>query len=318
MNTNFEEDNLPNVTVQYNTDNVNTVNTVGSVGSVDVDSLPEHDINTFTKPDPEPDLESEPNEEEKPKFEKNKYTQIDNLDEDTPLIYDGKDGNPSKLTKPLYGIFSVVTPEGVMNTNLRAFKCRGVFDDETTAQHWAKKIGEKDVFDVFVGDLYKWLPFDADTDKSTDIKYRNSKEQKLLMQQRENEMNELVGRKKAQLEKENKGSRRRKADRIIAGRNETGGASVSEKTKKEDIAKNVPKVSRETNKKQMQDRLKRMIAERNQKKEAESESELNKTLKTKESQETNITERETELKTKTETLTTLERNMAEISKRLSK
>ena len=248
----------------------------------------------------------------------NKYTKIDNLDEDTPLTYDGKDGNPERLKKPLYGIWSFVTPEGVMNTNLRLFKCRGIFDDENTAKFWAKKIGENDLFDVFVGELYKWLPFDSDTDKATNIQYRNSKEQKLLMQQKENEMNELVGRKKALLEKEKKGSRRRKADRILAGRNETGGAAFSEnkenKENKEEKEKKNPivKVSREVNKNNARERLKKMVSERNKKKEDE-EKLLNESKK---KQEDNIKSREDELKTKENNLSTLEKNMAEISKRL--
>ena len=251
---------------------------------------------------------------------KNKYTEIDNLDEDHPLSYDGKDGNPEKLRKPMYGIFSIVTPEGVMNTNVRAFKCRGVFDDYDTAQKWAKKIGENDVFDVFVGELYKWLPLDSDTDKATDIQYRNKKEQKLIMQQRENELNELVGRKKELLEKEKKGSRRRKADRILAGRDEAGGASsttpsVEKNTDKNTENKKVPKVSRAKNQKHTMERLQKMVLERKKKKEDDEEKLLQ---SSKQNQEQNISDREKELKAKEESLSTLEKNMAEISKRLGK
>ena len=296
MQTESEQFELPNVAVNYNKNE-------DSLGSV-TDTTDTTD--TVEKP-----------------VKENKYTKVDNLDEDDPISYDGKDGNPDKLRKPLYGIFSVVTPEGVMNTNIRAFKCRGVFDDHETAEKWAKKLGENDVFDVFVGDLYKWLPFDADTDKATNIQYRNKKEQKLIMAQRENELNELVGRKKETLEKEKKGSRRRKADRILAGRNETGGATSNVPSKEssnesdKDIAtKNkIPKVSRNDNRKQALERMQKIVLERKKKKEDEEEKRLQEAKK---NQEENISGRENELKSKEDSLSKLEKNMAEISKRLGK
>lgn len=251
---------------------------------------------------------------------KNKYTMIDNLDEDDPIVYDGKEGRPGRLKKPLWGIFSVVTPEGVMNTKMRCFKVRGVFEDYETAVKWADKIGENDVFDVFVGDLYKWLPLDSDTDKATHVQYRNKKEQKLIMQQRENEMNELVGRKKALLEKEKKGSRRRKADRILSGRAETGGASMVDAEKEEENSKKKkkqkqkkPKMSRNANREVTMSRMKRLVLERKRKKEEEEEKKLREDQKR---QESNISQREENLKAKEKGLNDLESNISEIRDRL--
>jgi hypothetical protein len=319
MQTESEQFELPNVSVNYN-QNEDSLGSVTNTANM-ADTADTANMTDTTDTADTANMTDTADTTEKP-VKENKYTKVDNLDEDDPISYDGKDGNPDKLRKPLYGIFSVVTPEGVMNTNIRAFKCRGVFDDHETAEKWAKKLGENDVFDVFVGDLYKWLPFDADTDKATHVQYRNKKEQKLIMAQRENELNELVGRKKEMLEKEKKGSRRRKADRILAGRNETGGATSnvpSKESSKEpdtETKKNkVPKVSRNDNRKQVLERMQKIVLERKKKKEDEEEKRLQEAKK---NQEANISGRENELKSKEDNLSKLEKNMAEISKRLGK
>jgi hypothetical protein len=149
----------------------------------------------------------------------NKYTKIDNLDEDEPIRCQN------------YVCLSFVSPEGVMNTNLRSIKIRGVFDTEQEAKEHSSKLQKQDkYFDVFVGEVGKWLPWDPNPHDVKENIYKDKKMQKLVDAQRQNQsdkLNELVGRKKELMDKRDKAHKRRVAENIVSGTNEEGGAVKS-------------------------------------------------------------------------------------------
>lgn len=79
---------------------------------------------------------------------------IDRLDED-PIIKTQR-----------YFVISFISPEGIRNTTMRGIKVRYVTDDiddaKLKADEFRKMDGNK--FDVFVGEIGKWLPWNPDRD----------------------------------------------------------------------------------------------------------------------------------------------------------
>ena len=148
----------------------------------------------------------------------NKYTKIDNLDEDDII--------PSQR----YVCLSFISPEGVMNTNIRSVKVRGVFETQEEANSHCDKLQKQDkYFDVFVGECGKWLPWNPDPHSVKDIKYTNKKLAEVMDTQKESEMkklNELAGRHKELIDKGKKDHERRKADKIVTGNQEDGGITI--------------------------------------------------------------------------------------------
>lgn len=74
-----------------------------------------------------------------------------------------------------------------------AFKIRGYFKTLEEAQEGAKKLQEKDpYFDIFLGKMGHWMPFDPDVETVDEQIYR------------EKELNELMSQYKKQQEEHNK------------------------------------------------------------------------------------------------------------------
>lgn len=181
----------------------------------------EGENNTDDEVDEVTDSEDENNEEVN-----TKYTKIDNLDED------------KVISGQTHVCISFVSPEGVMNTTLRSVKIRGVFDSEEKAKAHAAKLQKKDkYFDVFVGEVGKWLPWDPDPHSVSKMKYGDKKMQKLAdaqQKKQQDKLNELVGRKKELIDKKSKGHDRRVADQIVSGANEEGGSTVNNSKQKKE------------------------------------------------------------------------------------
>lgn len=175
-----------------------------------MESNSEIDSVTFTKQD---------NEEVKEKTDDMyKYTKIDTLDEDPPF-------EPEKGT--CYVAISFVSPEGLMNCHVRGFKVRGFFyaktDEEAKerGKELNKKLKIKDkYFDIFVAPVGKWCPWDPDPlDKKyvQETEYDNKKLDKMMKSINEknmNDLNELVGRRKDQINKGKDAHKQRIADTI--------------------------------------------------------------------------------------------------------
>lgn len=93
---------------------------------------------------------------------------------------------------------SFLSPEGIKNCKIRGLKFRGAFPTEEDARKHAKEIQEKldPDFHVFVGEGFKWLPWDQDPETVEDQEYHEkelnelmkaAKEQLLFKKQHENE-----------------------------------------------------------------------------------------------------------------------------------
>jgi len=85
---------------------------------------------------------------------------IDYLEED-PIINGQK-----------YVLFSFVSQKHIKNAKVNAFKFRGAFPDEQSAKDYAKKLQEMDGdFHIYIGEGFKWLPYDPDDDTIEDHEY---------------------------------------------------------------------------------------------------------------------------------------------------
>jgi hypothetical protein len=77
-------------------------------------------------------------------------------------------------------LLSFISPEQlkVKNSSLRTFKVRGVFNTYEEAQKYVKNLQDFDnnKFDIFIGEIGKWLPWD-DATKTDDEKYNDSQKE---------------------------------------------------------------------------------------------------------------------------------------------
>lgn len=206
-----------------------------------------------------------------------KYTKIDNLDED-PVNGDNIN----------YILVSFASPEGIMNCSVRALKIRNykgkpaIFSTYEEADRAAKELQLIDkYFDVFVmtnGKWYAWDPNPADRKYVQAEKFDNSKEQEVMdginksvtetQQKQLNEMNALIGKKKALIDSSKHANQKRKEELIKEGtlneikdtNNNEDTNPVNEETNKnenKDKKKNVPR-----NNEAIKERLRKRIEEK--------------------------------------------------------
>ena len=105
--------------------------------------------------------------------------QVDYLDKDTLLP-----------TGQKYVCMSFLRPKKEDNHTLTGIKIRGVFSDYDTACEHAKKVQKIDkYFNVFVGDMGTWLPFDPnpDSDYVKDSEYANDELNKMMKAYKKNQ-----------------------------------------------------------------------------------------------------------------------------------
>jgi hypothetical protein len=123
-----------------------------------------------------------------------KYTKIDCLDEDDVI--------PGQL----YVLMSFISPERIMNCDIRGVKIRGVYSSREKAEKALEVLKKKDkYFDIWLGEVGKWLPWNPNTSQVEEVKYRNKKLDKIMGKVHKTELetlNELVGRRKEQLDKD--------------------------------------------------------------------------------------------------------------------
>lgn len=101
--------------------------------------------------------------------------EIDNLTED-PAIQGQK-----------YVCLSFVSPEGIQGCTIRTLKIRGVYAKYEQAQERAKYLQETDPdFNVFIGEVGKWLPWDPSPDTAKDQVYYEKEMQELVSGHKEN------------------------------------------------------------------------------------------------------------------------------------
>lgn len=98
-----------------------------------------------------------------------------------------------QITSQRFALISVVSPQSNQKHSTCALKIRGVFATEEEGRRHADKISKMDTtFDVFLVDMYKWLPIPPDTDLIEDKVYQEKllndiiqghKEQQVLVKQ---------------------------------------------------------------------------------------------------------------------------------------
>jgi hypothetical protein len=146
---------------------------------------------------------------EKPDLSNYTVLDADNLDEDTPI--------PGQE----FALFSFMSPEGIMNCNVRAFKFRGAFPTLDKAREYADQLKKKDVyFKIHAGETGKWLEFDPPEDHVEQVVAGNKKQQKIIDAQRKSrmdKMNELAGRHKQKIDKTDRGAETRIEESKKAG-----------------------------------------------------------------------------------------------------
>lgn len=107
---------------------------------------------------------------------KNSEKKIDNLREDDII--------PNQR----FVCLSFVSPEGIRNCNMRALKIRGCFPTHAEAAEHAKKLQEIDPdFDIFVGEVGKWLPWNPDPNTAGDQQYAEEELNKLMSEHKKNQ-----------------------------------------------------------------------------------------------------------------------------------
>lgn len=142
------------------------------------------------------EYENDPNENSPEDLdgENYKYTNIDQLDEDD--IIPGQQ----------YVLMSFISPERIMNCDIRGVKIRGVYASREKAEKALEVLKKKDkYFDIWMGEVGKWLPWNPNTSQVEEVKYRNKKLDKIMGKVHKTELetlNELVGRRKDQLNKD--------------------------------------------------------------------------------------------------------------------
>jgi hypothetical protein len=141
--------------------------------------------------------------EDKPDLSKYTVIEADHLDED----------DIADLQEQKYCLLSFMSPEGIMNCNVRAVKFRGAFPTKEAAEKKASELKKKDkYFNIFSGETGKWLDFDPPASRVEEEKSFNKQQQKILEQQRKQRMqqlNTLSERTKEMIDKKDKGKTER-------------------------------------------------------------------------------------------------------------
>jgi hypothetical protein len=137
------------------------------------------------------------NTNETPKDDLSKYSRVDHLYEDTPIK--GQE----------ICLFSFLSPEGIMNCNIRSVKFRGAFATMAEAEKKARELEKEDkYFKIFIGDSGKWLEFDPPSSRVDREMSSDKNHQKILDEQRKqrmNKINAMAGKHKEMIDKKEKG-----------------------------------------------------------------------------------------------------------------
>lgn len=185
-----------------------------------------------------------------------KYTKIDCLDED------------EHIDNQSFVLLSFVSPEGIMNCKVRGIKIRGIYASESEAHAACEKLKKKDkYFDIFVGEVGKWLPWDPSTKQVKEVKFRNKKLDKIMNKVHQSELNtlnEVVGRRKEMIDKESKSHKNRIKESIKESVENYNDSTQEQESKPIKQQKNKDKykdkdVVRQRLKKMMEDREKSKI-----------------------------------------------------------
>lgn len=164
----------------------------------------------------------------------NNVKKIDYLTEDDPI------------PRQNWVCLSFISPEGLLNCDIRGIKVRGVYATEEEATARAKYLQEVDPdFNIHVGEVGKWLPWDPDPNSQGDQVYREAK------------LNELAGAEKKHRDMKAKMAEERKRELMEKA-----------KTQKQKVVKNRSNNGRDIEK--IKERARKKLKERREKKEREN------------------------------------------------
>lgn len=102
-------------------------------------------------------------------------------EQDKPLPVDYLQPDTIQIPGQRYALISVVSPEGNQKNDHCGVKIRGVFDDTESASMHAKKLQKTDpLFDVYLVELYKWLPIPPNSDLIENQEYQDGMLNKIV------------------------------------------------------------------------------------------------------------------------------------------
>jgi len=263
-----------------------------TVETVETQNNSNENANAELRPTFEVDEESEDDEsEDEPDLSKYTMLNADNLDEDAPI--------PGQE----YALFSFMSPEGIMNCNIRAFKFRGAFPTVEAATEHAESLKKTDkYFKIHCAESGKWVEFDPPEDHVEKVVAGNKKQQKIIDAQRKarmDKMNELAGRHKQNIDKTDRGAKSRIEESKKAGAAEDYANKSRTKSQQKKAARqqkmNTAQSNRSSRSDQMRERLrKKLEAKKAQKAEEANKRRLKETRGNKSSTDSFPTESATE------------------------
>lgn len=167
---------------------------------------------------------------------------IDYLDEDAPI------------SGQSWVCMSFLSPEGIKNCNMRGIKIRGVYPTRKQADARVKELQITDPdFDIFVGEVGKWLPWNPDPNDAEDQVYQEEQLNDLMKGYKDN----LVNAKKVQED--------RKRDMIEKGAKEEERKIENRATNMGTITSGQKPSNNNVKPNKTRDRLKRKLEKRNAK-----------------------------------------------------
>lgn len=98
---------------------------------------------------------------------------------------------PDTVTIPgqNYALINVVSPSSNQKNDTCGVKIKGVFATQEDAQNYAKKLNKMDpTFDIFLVELYKWLPIPPSIDDIQDQKYQDEKLNSIISEHKEEQL----------------------------------------------------------------------------------------------------------------------------------
>ncbi|AXN90947.1 hypothetical protein nvc1_029 [Namao virus] len=110
------------------------------------------------------------------------------------------------IPKQTFFCVSIIKPADVENgrdhadpTSVMAFKIRGVYETQEQANERCKELAIIDPrFDIYVGEVGKWCPFDVEMTNVSNVKYMNEKMETLMENYKRMELDkaeEILARK---------------------------------------------------------------------------------------------------------------------------
>ena len=97
------------------------------------------------------------------------------MNAEKPIPVDYLQPDSIQIPGQKFALISVVSPQGNQKNDHCGVKIRGVFDDIESARMHAKKLQTNDpLFDVFLVELYKWLPIPPNSDLIENQEYQDS------------------------------------------------------------------------------------------------------------------------------------------------